>query len=189
MGQLIERKKKILLFLPFLLILGILSFPVIFGTLGTIFPSMGYFLDVSDNFTLKYILLAFQLPGIEKSIYLTIIVGILSTLISLILSQAILAKLYFSSFFNKLNKLLFPLIAFPHITMAVGISFLFSSSGFFIRIFSLVFNFDRPPNLDLFPDNYGFFLIFGLISSFILKLKYNGFIGFCVFESLISKCK
>ena len=47
--------------------------------------------------------------------------------------------------------------------MAVGISFLFSSSGFFIRILALVFNFDRPPNLDLFPDNYGFFLIFGLI--------------------------
>ena len=69
MEQLIERKKNILLFLLFLLILGIISFPVIFGTLGTILPSMGYFLDVSDNFTLKYFLLTFQLPGIEKSIY------------------------------------------------------------------------------------------------------------------------
>ena len=77
MGQLIE-KKKILLFLLFLLILSTISFPVIFGTLGTILPSMGYFLDVSDNFTLKYFLLTFQLPGIEKSIYLSISVGILS---------------------------------------------------------------------------------------------------------------
>ena len=162
MGQLIE-KKKILLFLLFLLILSTITFPVIFGTLGTILPSMGYFLDVSDNLTLKYFLLTFQLPGIEKSIYLSISVGILSTFISLILSQAILAKLYFTNFFTKLNKLLYPLIAFPHITMAVGISFLFSSSGFFIRIISLVFNFDRPPNLDLFPDNYGLFLILGLI--------------------------
>ena len=89
MEQLIERKKNILLFLLFLLILGIISFPVIFGTLGTILPSMGYFLDVSDNFTHKYFLLTFQLPGIEKSIYLSILVGIVSTLISLILSQAI----------------------------------------------------------------------------------------------------
>ena len=102
MEQLIERKKNILLFLLFLLILGVISFPVIFGTLGTILPSMGYFLDVSDNFTLKYFLLTFQLPGIEKSIYLSILVGILSTLISLILSQAILAKLYFTNFFTKL---------------------------------------------------------------------------------------
>ena len=163
MDQLIERNKKILLFLLFLLILVFLSFPVIFGILGTILPSMGYFLNVSDNFTFKYFFLTFQLPGIEKSIYLSISVGILSTFISLILSQAILAKLYFTNFFTKLNKLLYPLIAFPHITMAVGISFLFSSSGFFIRIISLVFNFDRPPNLDLFPDNYGLFLIFGLI--------------------------
>ena len=122
MGQLIE--KKILLFLLFFNIRYI-SFPVIFGTLGTILPSMGYFLDVSDNFTLKYFLLTFQLPGIEKSIYLSISVGILSTFISLILSQAILAKLYFTNFFTKLNKLLYPLIAFPHITMAVGISFYF----------------------------------------------------------------
>ena len=163
MDQLIERKNKILLFLLFALILGTISSPVIFGTMGTILPSMGYFLDVSDNFTFKYFALAFKLPGIEKSIFLSILVGILSTLISLILSQAILAKLYFTNFFNKLNKLLYPLIAFPHITMAVGISFLFSSSGFFIRILSLVFNFARPPNLDLFPDNYGLFLILGLI--------------------------
>ena len=118
MGQLIE-KKKILLFLLFLLILSTITFPVIFGTLGTILPSMGYFLDVSDNLTLKYFLLTFQLPGIEKSIYLSISVGILSTFISLILSQAILAKLYFTNFFTKLNKLLYPLIAFPHITICL----------------------------------------------------------------------
>ena len=92
MGQLIE-KKKIFLFLLFLLILSTISFPVIFGTLGTVLPSTGYFLDVSDNLTLKYFLLTFQLPGIEKSIYLSISVGILSTFISLMLSQAILAKL------------------------------------------------------------------------------------------------
>ena len=82
MGQLIK-KKRILLFLLFLLILSTISFPVIFGTLGTVLPSMGYFLDVSNNLTLKYFLLTFQLPGIEKSIYLSISVGILSTFISL----------------------------------------------------------------------------------------------------------
>ena len=59
MDQLIERNKRILLFLLFLLILSAISFPVIFGTLGTILPSMGYFLDVSDNFTLKYFFLTF----------------------------------------------------------------------------------------------------------------------------------
>ena len=84
MDQLIERKKNILLFLLFLLILGTISFPVIFGMLGTILPSMGYFLNVSDNFTFKYFFLTFQLPGIEKSIYLSISVGVLSTFISLI---------------------------------------------------------------------------------------------------------
>ena len=78
MDQLIERNKKISLILLFLLILGALSFPVIFGILGTILPSMGYFLDVSDNLTLKYFLLTFQLPGIEKSIYLSISVGIVT---------------------------------------------------------------------------------------------------------------
>ena len=97
MDQLIE-KKNILFFLFFLLILSIICLPLIFGILGTILPSMGYFLDISDNLTLKYFLLTFQLPGIEKSIYLSISVGILSTFISLMLSQAILAKLYFTNF-------------------------------------------------------------------------------------------
>ena len=54
MGQLIENKNKILFFLIFILVLGIISFPVIFGIIGTVLPSIGNFLDVSDDLTFEH---------------------------------------------------------------------------------------------------------------------------------------
>ena len=159
----IERTKKTILFLVFFSILGFVFSPIFFGIMSSILPSLGFFFEVSDKLTLDYYKEALQLPGINKSIILSIFVGFTSTITSLILSQLILSKIYFTNFFAVLSKLLYPLIAFPHITMAVGISFLFSSSGYFVRLLSIFLEFDRPPNLDLFPDNYGLFLILGLI--------------------------
>ena len=48
--------------------------------------------------------------------------------------------------------------------MAIGLIFLFSPSGLFFRLFSpWLTGFDRPPNFFIIPDEYGFFLILGLI--------------------------
>ena len=115
--------------------------------------------EVSLEFYKKTLLL----PGISKSIFLSFFVGIVSTLLSLFLSQVILSKLYYTKYLASLKKILFPLIAFPHLTMAIGISFLFSSSGYLIRLISLIYDFERPPNTNLFPDDFGLFLILGLI--------------------------
>ena len=48
--------------------------------------------------------------------------------------------------------------------MAIGLIFLFSPSGLFFRLVSpWLTGFDRPPNFFIIPDDYGFFLILGLI--------------------------
>ena len=162
----VQITNKILkLFLVTIFIFSILVFliPILFGLIGTILPSLGHYFELSSNITFDFYEKVFFISGINKSIFLSIFVGILSTIISLILSQAILSKIYFTKHISSLKRLLFPLIAFPHITMAIGISFLFSSSGFLMRLISLIYNFERPPNTDFFPDNYGFFLILGLI--------------------------
>ena len=48
--------------------------------------------------------------------------------------------------------------------MAIGLIFLFSPSGLFFRLISpWLTGFDRPPNIFIMPDEYGLFLILGLI--------------------------
>ncbi len=156
-------KKKIIFFvLSF--IVAIILLPIFFGFIGTILPMLGYIPNISENFNLNYIEKLISFPGINKSIFLTFHVALFSTIISLIFSQLIIFKIFSTKFYETLKKIIIPLIAFPHVTMAVGISFLFSSSGFFYRLCSIFFeNFDRPPNSNLFPDEFGIFLIFGLI--------------------------
>ena len=61
--------------------------------------------------------------------------------------------------------------------MAVGISYLFASSGFIFRIYHSYFlEYDRPQNSNLFPDDYGLFLILGLVlkeTPFFLLMSIN----------------
>ncbi len=48
--------------------------------------------------------------------------------------------------------------------MAIGLLFIFSPSGLFLRFFSpWLTGFERPPNIFIIPDDYGFFLILGLV--------------------------
>ena len=48
--------------------------------------------------------------------------------------------------------------------MAIGLIFILSPSGLFLRFVSpWLTGFDRPPNTYIFPDEYGFLLILGLM--------------------------
>ena len=147
-----------------LLILFYILMPIITGMFGTLLPSLGYFPNISNYITFEFFIDAIKTYGLTKSVFLSFFVGMFSTFLSLLISQLILSKIYFTKFYFYLKKIIIPLIAFPHITMAVGVAFLFASSGFFSRIYSLfVAGLDRPPNSNFFPDDFGFFLILGLI--------------------------
>ena len=172
--------KKILFYLYTLIVVIIfflISIPIFSGFCGTILQSLGYFFAEDNQFTFVFFKNLIHLPGLKKSVFLTIFVGFISTLISLIISQIILLKLFSTNYYFKLQKLIIPLVAFPHVTMAVGVTFLFSSSGFFSRMNSFFFTgLDRPPNSTLFPDDYGFFLILGLVlkeTPFFLLMSVN----------------
>ena len=108
--------------------------PVLFGLISSVLTSLGFYFDLSYEVSLEFYKKTLSLPGISKSIFLSFFVGIVSTLLSLFLSQVILSKLYYTKYLALVKKFLFPLIAFPHLTMAIGISFLFSSSGYLIRL-------------------------------------------------------
>ena len=146
--------------------LGILLIiPIIFGFIGFFLPSFGYFPILGKSeFNLNYFYISFNIAGISKSIIMSLFTGLCSTLLALFFSQVILLYFFKTRAYNYIKIIISPLIALPHITMAIGLIFLFSPSGLFFRLFSpWLTGFDRPPNFFIIPDEYGFFLILGLI--------------------------
>ena len=143
----------------------LLTVPILFGLLGFLLPSFGYFpiLDKYD-FNLNYFYLSFTIPGITKSVILSFFTGFMSTLLALFFSQVIILYIFQTKFYQFLKTIISPLLALPHITMAIGLLFIFSPSGLFFRLFSpWLTGFERPPNFFILPDEYGFFLILGLV--------------------------
>ena len=161
-----EKKLYGLLAKVLAIFLGILIIiPIIFGFIGFFLPSFGYFPILGKSeFNLNYFYISFNIAGISKSIILSLFTGLGSTLLALFFSQVILLYFFKTRAYNYIKIIISPLIALPHITMAIGLIFLFSPSGLFFRLFSpWLTGFDRPPNFFIIPDEYGFFLILGLI--------------------------
>ncbi len=143
----------------------IIILPILFGFLGFFLPSFNYLPTLGKGeLNLNYFYISMNIPGIHKSILLSIFTGIVSTALALFFSQVILLYFFKTKFYNYLKIIISPLIALPHITMAIGLIFLLSPSGLLLRSVSpWLTGFDRPPNTYIFPDEYGFFLILGLM--------------------------
>ena len=147
------------------LLSGVLIVPITFGILGFLLPSFGYF-PILDKyqFNLDYFYISSNVPGISKSIILSFFTGFLSTVLALFFSQLIILSIFQSRVFSFIKTIISPLLALPHVTMAIGLLFIFSPSGLLLRIFSpWLTGFERPPNIFIIPDDYGFFLILGLV--------------------------
>ncbi len=143
----------------------IIILPILFGFLGFFLPSFNYLPTLGKGeLNLNYFYISMNIPGIHKSILLSIFTGLVSTALALFFSQVILLYFFKTKFYNYLKIIISPLIALPHITMAIGLIFLLSPSGLLLRSVSpWLTGFDRPPNTYIFPDEYGFFLILGLM--------------------------
>ena len=143
----------------------LLTVPILFGLLGFLLPSFGYFPILNKyDFNLNYFYLSFTIPGINKSIILSFFTGFMSTLLALFFSQVILLSIFQTKIYQFLKTIISPFLALPHITMGIGLMFIFSPSGLFFRLFSpWLTGFERPPNFFILPDEYGFFLILGLV--------------------------
>ena len=143
----------------------IISVPILCGFIGFFLPSFNYLPILGKGeISLNFFYISMNIPGIYKSILLSLFTGLVSTALALFFSQVILLYFFKTKIYNYLKILISPLIALPHITMAIGLIFLLSPSGLFLRSVSpWLTGFDRPPNTYIFPDEYGFLLILGLM--------------------------
>lgn len=147
--------------LTLLLFLG----PVGAGLVGTWLPAFGILPALGGTeFTLDPWRRLFAEPGLGASLTLTLGTGFAATLASLGLVLAFLASCHGRRPAALVRRLLSPLLAVPHVAVAIGFAFLASPSGWAARILSpWATGWDRPPDIATAPDPFGIALVCGLV--------------------------
>ena len=147
-----------------ILTLAILMGPIGAGLIWTLLPAFG-FLPVlgTRSFSLDPWRELFGYAGFGSALWLTLFVGFGSTLISLVLAIALCATSVTTRAFETLRAALPPLLATPHVAIAIGFAFLVAPSGLIARGLSpWATGWERPPAIATVNDAYGLSLIAGL---------------------------
>ncbi|MEB8386545.1 ABC transporter permease subunit [Rhodobacteraceae bacterium KMM 6894] len=103
------------------------------------------------------------LPGFGTSLRLTLITGIGSTLLSLLLAAGFCAAVHARMKPSAGAQLLTPFLAIPHAAMAVGLAFVLAPSGWIARMLAPLAGWDRPPDIATVNDGWGLALMIGLM--------------------------
>jgi putative thiamine transport system permease protein len=151
-------------FAPFLTLLVFLA-PIVAGLLGTILPAFGYLPALgSRELSLDPWRALFDHPGFGTALSLTLGVGFGASVISFLLAVGFCAMMIETRFVRRLQSVLPPLLATPHVAIAIGFAFLVAPSGLLVRMISpWATGWDRPPAIATINDAYGLSLIAGLV--------------------------
>ena len=143
--------------------------PLIVGLAGMILPAFGYLppLGLTEFSTLSFAQFWAQ-PATGRAMVLSVQIGFLSCLFSVIAVFVILACGSQAGTGSVLlrwhRRIMGPLIAIPHSTIAIAILFLLAPSGWIMRLISPeLTGLTRPPAFGFVPDQTGFLLIGGLM--------------------------
>lgn len=139
--------------------------PVVAGLVGTWLPAFGILpsLGGTTPSLAPWRQLAAE-PGLGKSIALTLGTGFAATLISLCVVVGFLASCHGRRPVILVRRMLAPLLAVPHVAVAIGFAFLASPSGWAARLTSpWATGWDRPPDIATAPDSFGIALVCGLV--------------------------
>ncbi len=147
--------------LTLLLFLG----PVAAGLIGTWLPAFGYLPALGgERFSLEPWRRLFSEPGLGGALRLTLTTGFAATALSLAIVLAFLATCHGTRPVIAVRRLLAPLLAVPHVAVAIGFAFLAAPSGWLARAVSpWLTGWDRPPDLATAPDPFGVALVCGLV--------------------------
>ncbi|MGF1765574.1 ABC transporter permease [Aliivibrio kagoshimensis] len=159
------RQARSALFTALVIVALILCFlPLLPGLGGLIVSAFGYIPAINQtHLSLSGFVDLWQWPGLMNSIGLTLFIAIGSTFFATILCFSILQSCWGSRWWKKVESLIAPLLALPHVAFAIGFAFLFTPSGFFARVFSHISTDFTISSWSVINDNYGIGLIIGLI--------------------------
>ncbi|MCR9122167.1 MAG: ABC transporter permease subunit [Phyllobacteriaceae bacterium] len=147
------------------LALFVLAVPLACGLMGTILPAFG-FLPALGGHRLSTEPFAdlFAQPGLWRSAIQALMIGLVTTAISLAMVAGFVCAWYGTRAFRLIQHLVSPLLAVPHAAAAFGFAFMIAPSGYLARLFSpWATGWDRPPDLLIVNDPAGLALIAGLV--------------------------
>jgi len=105
-------------------------------------------------------------PGIGTSLRLTLVVGLASTFLSLAMATAMAAWAHDRIGRGAIARLIAPLLAVPHVALAIGLAFVLAPSGWIARALSpWATGWQVPPDLATVNDPFGLSLILGLVAK------------------------
>ncbi|MEH0741672.1 ABC transporter permease [Vibrio cholerae] len=118
----------------YFIVLLICIMPIMPGILGVMLSSLGYMPVIGfDQITLAAYGNVLQWPGVGRAIGSTLTSALVSTYLACAITFAILQSLWMNKHWRKVELLLSPLLAMPHVAFAIGFAFLFSPTGLLAR--------------------------------------------------------
>ncbi len=139
--------------------------PIVAGLIGTLLPAFGYLPSLGGaRLSWEPWHALFAAPGLGKAVGLSLLTGIGSTAIAFLLTVLVFAGGHGTTAFNRAKRAMTPLLAVPHLAMAVGLAFLLSPSGWIVRLISPgLSGWQTPPDIGLVQGPFGIALTLGLI--------------------------
>ncbi len=148
------------------LTIALFILPVAAGLIGTLLLAFGYLPAIGGHELTwaAWRALAGQ-PGIATSVRLSVQIGLLATVISLAIAAALFAAASQHASYRRLARLVAPVLATPHVAVAIGLAFLIAPSGWLVRLISpWLTGWDRPPgDLVTVRDPQGLSMVLGLV--------------------------
>ena len=146
--------------------LAVFLLPVVAGTVGTLLPALNHLPALGAlGWSLDpWRTLAAQ-PGLARSVQLSLQIGLLATALSLAIATSWVAWAGERRAPRWLGRLGAPLIATPHVALAIGLAFVIAPSGWLVRAVSpALTGWSRPPtDLVTVRDPWGAAMVLGLI--------------------------
>jgi putative thiamine transport system permease protein len=139
--------------------------PVAAGVLGTVLPSLGYLPVLGgERLSLEPWRGLADAPGLTTALRLSLVSGFVSTALALALTILLFAAGHGTGTLTRAKQSMTPVLAVPHLAMAVGLAFLIAPSGWLVRLASpWLTGWDRPPDVALVQDHHGLTLILGMV--------------------------
>ena len=123
-----------------------------------LFPALG-----GTTLTLQPWRILLSHPGLFASITLTLTGGFAATALSLLAVATFCAAFHTSRGFRVAQALIAPLLAAPHVALALGFLAFASPSGILMRLLAQPFAWRSPPDIATVNDTMGISLIVGLV--------------------------
>jgi putative thiamine transport system permease protein len=166
----------VLRYLPALTV-GLFLGPVIAGLLGTLLPAFGYLPALGgEQLSLEPWRRLLAAPGLCSALRVTLTTGFASTAVALALTVLVFAAGHGTAALARIRRGMVPLLAVPHLAVAVGLAFLIAPSGWLVRLIApWPTGWHTPPDLPLVQDRLGLALAFGLVlkeTPFLLLMTF-----------------